>query len=53
MKKYYCYYSIYRNGELYDDWSEWCNASSYEEAKVEFESRYPHQNVNIDQIIEK
>lgn len=50
-KTYVCYYALYKNGELVDDFKEWCKAYSELEARAEFESRYP--NHTIQQIIKQ
>ena len=47
LKKYICYYEKRdKNGELVDDFKEWTNAYSYDEAKRYFKDEYSN-NPNI------
>lgn len=52
LKRYIGYYrKVDENGEMIDDFSEWCDAYSYDEAKREFEDRYSYTDrINIDLI---
>ena len=57
VSKYYCYYNQYNeNGELVDDFKEWCSATSLNEARTEFKNRYWNEiskgSIEIAQIIE-
>lgn len=52
MKKFICYYSKRdKNGELIDDFKEWCNARNKAQAMEIFKDRYP--NLSIDLICEE
>ena len=43
-----------KNGELVDDFKEWCDAYSESEARREFESRYRHSSsTKISMIVEE
>lgn len=51
IKRYVCYYSRYKDGEMVDDFKEWTDAKSYNEAKEYFENEYRHdENVKIELI---
>lgn len=52
-KKYICYYEERINGELVDDFKEWCTAYSEDEAREYFKDNYRHNpNVQISMIVE-
>lgn len=52
MKTFVCYYSKYdENGEMIDNFSEWCSAKNLIEARDIFRDRYP--NLSIDLINER
>ena len=55
LKRYICYYEERnKNGELVDDFKEWCDAYSESEARREFESRYRHSSsTKISMIVEE
>lgn len=55
LKRYICYYEERdKNGELVDDFKEWCDAYSESEARREFESRYRHSDsTEISMIVEE
>ena len=41
MKRYICYYNqLDKEGNIIDDFSEWCSANSLSDAENEFYSRY-------------
>lgn len=45
LKKYICYYEKRNSeGELIDDWKEWTEAYSEEQAKQYFEEEYSHDS---------
>ena len=53
-KRYICYYEERVNGELVDDFKEWCEAYSEDEAREYFEDNYSHNpNVQISMIVEE
>ena len=44
MKTYICYYNVYnKEGELVDDFKEWCKETSKHDAEIEFRNRYSKQ----------
>ena len=52
-KKYICYYEERINGELVDDFKEWCTAYSEDEAREYFKDNYRHNpNIQISMIVE-
>lgn len=52
LKRYVCYYAQYENDEMVDDFKEWCDAYSVNEARSEFEARYSHNpNIKIQDIV--
>ena len=55
LKRYICYYEERdKNGELVDDFKEWCDAYSESEARREIENRYRHRNsTKISMIVEE
>lgn len=44
MARYIGYFYEYDGDERVDDFKEWCDANSEEEAWEEFEDRYSHTN---------
>lgn len=53
LKKYICYYEKRINGELVDDFKEWTEAYSKEEAREHFKDEYRHNpNIEISMIVE-
>lgn len=53
-KRYICYYEERIDGELVDDFKEWCTAYSEDEARDYFEDNYRHNpNVQISMIVEE
>ena len=53
-KKYICYYEERIDGELVDDFKEWCTAYSKDEAREYFKDNYRHNpNVQISMIVEE
>ena len=51
MKYIGYFYEYDNNGEIVDDFKEWCNADSKIEAVAEFQSRCGH-NVRLDMVME-
>ena len=44
MRTYICYYNVYnKEGELVDDFKEWCKETSKHDAEIEFRNRYSKQ----------
>lgn len=53
-KKYICYYEERIDGELVDDFKEWCTAYSEDEAREYFKDNYCHNpNIQISMIVEE
>lgn len=53
LKRYICYYrKVDDDGEMIDDFKEWTDANSYDEAQRHFENEYRHDpSIKIDLII--